>query len=52
MEKDYPYVGEKEEPFFALPLDIKNKKTIQEALDLYVKPDLLEGDNKYYCEKH
>ena len=23
-----------------------------EALDLYVKPDTLEGDNKYYCEKY
>ena len=52
MERDFPYVGEKEEPFFALTLDIKNKKNLQEALDLYVKPDLLEGDNKYFCEKY
>jgi ubiquitin C-terminal hydrolase len=33
-------------------LDIKNKKNIIEALDLYVKPDVLEGDNKYLCEKY
>lgn len=52
MEKNYAYVGENEEPFFTLTLDIKNKKTIQEALDLYVRPDILEGDNKYFCEKH
>ena len=33
-------------------LDIKNKKNIQEALDLYIKDDILEGENKYFCEKH
>jgi len=45
-------VGEREEPFFALSLDIKNKKKLTEALDLFIKPDLLDGDNKYFCEKH
>lgn len=52
LEKEYPYVGETEEEFFAIYLDIKNKKTLEEALDLYVKPDILEGENKYDCEAH
>jgi ubiquitin carboxyl-terminal hydrolase 34 len=52
LEPEYPYVSEREEPFFAITLDIKNKKNIMEALDLYVKPDILEGDNKYHCEKY
>jgi len=52
LESEYPYVGQKEEPFFALALDIKDKKSLQEALDLYVKPDILEGDNKYQCDKY
>lgn len=52
LEPDHPYVGEREEPFCALTLDIKNKKNLQEALDLYIKPDFLEGDNKYHCEKY
>ena len=52
MEEEYPYVGEREEPFLALQLDIKNKKSLAEALDLYIKPDHLEGDNKYLCEKY
>lgn len=52
LEKEYPYVSEREEPFFAITLDIKNKKNILEALDLYVKPDILEGDDKYQCEKY
>ena len=52
LEQEYPYVGEKLEEFYTIPLDIKDKRTIQEALDLYVKPDVLEGDNKYHCEEH
>lgn len=52
LEKEHPYVGEREEPFFAITLDIKNKKNILEALDLYVKPDILEGENQYMCEKY
>jgi len=52
LEPGYPYVGERDEDFYAITLDIKNKKTIQEALDLYIKPDILEGDNKYHCEQY
>ena len=51
LEKEYAYVGESEEPFGFLSLDIKNKRRLQDALDTYVKPDLLEGENKYFCEK-
>jgi hypothetical protein len=28
LEAEYPYIGQKEEPFFALALDIKDKKTL------------------------
>lgn len=52
LEKEYLYVGESEELFTALSLDIKNKRRLQDALDLYVRPDILDGDNKYFCEKH
>ena len=52
MEEEYPYLGEREEPFFAIQLDIKNKKNLGEALDLFIKPDHLDGDNKYMCEKY
>ena len=52
LEPGYPYVGERDEDFYAVTLDIKNKKTLQEALDLYIKPDVLEGDNKYHCEQY
>jgi len=52
LENDYPYYGEREEAYLTLNIEIKNKKNIQEALDLYVKDDILEGENKYYCEKY
>jgi uncharacterized UBP type Zn finger protein len=52
LESEYPYLGERDEAFYAITLDIKNKKTISEALDMYIKPDVLEGDNKYHCEQY
>ena len=52
LEKDYPYYAEREEAYLTLPLDIKNKRDINEAMNLFVKEDILEGDNKYFCEKY
>ena len=52
IDKDYPYLSQREEPFTGIQLDIKNKRNLQEALDMYVKPDILEGDNKYHCDKY
>jgi len=51
-EEEFPQVVEREENFFAISVEVKNKKTLQEALDLFVKPDFLEGDNKYHSEKY
>ncbi len=44
-------MSEREEPFFTLSLETKNKKSISESLDLYVEGELLEGDNKYHCSQ-
>jgi ubiquitin C-terminal hydrolase len=52
LEEEYEYISQRPEPFFSIQLDIKNKKSIEEALDSYVKPDILEGDNKYHCEEY
>lgn len=48
LEEQYEYVSHSIEPFYTLQLDIKNRKSIEEALDYYIKPDILEGDNKYH----
>ena len=49
--KDCPHYSEKEEPFLAIMLQVKNKHSIKESLDSFVEGEMLEGDNAYYCEK-
>lgn len=41
---------EQEELFFALNVTVKNA-TLQDSLDQFVKGELLEGENAYFCEK-
>ncbi|XP_064624443.1 ubiquitin carboxyl-terminal hydrolase 24-like isoform X2 [Lineus longissimus] len=48
--KDCPHRYEREEEFYALNLTVKNA-TLQDSLDQFVKGELLEGDNAYFCEK-
>lgn len=40
-----------EQPFTALNLEIRNHQHLKESLEQYVKGDLLEGANAYYCER-
>jgi ubiquitin carboxyl-terminal hydrolase 9/24 len=48
--QDCPHRYEREEAFIALNLTVKNA-TLQDSLDQFVKGELLEGDNAYFCEK-
>jgi len=43
------HISEREEAFYKISLTVKNKKTVQQALELYVEGDLFDGDNKYMC---
>eukprot|EP00124_Ichthyophonus_hoferi_P001426 Ihof_evm2s74 gene=Ihof_evmTU2s74 len=43
------HVSQREEDYFALQCEVKNKRSIQESLELYVEGEKLEGDNKYFC---
>lgn len=45
------YRYEREEPFLALNLTVTKCHDLQDSLDQFVKGELLEGDNAYYCEK-
>jgi ubiquitin C-terminal hydrolase len=49
--KGCPHYSEREETYFNLPLQVKNKKSIQESLEAFVQGEMLEGDNAYFCEK-
>jgi ubiquitin C-terminal hydrolase len=51
VDSDCPHYSEREEPFYHISLEVKNKLNIQQSLDMFVKSDLLEGDNAYLCEK-
>ncbi|OQR97706.1 ubiquitin domain containing protein, partial [Thraustotheca clavata] len=44
------HISEREEPFFALSVDVQNKNSLQSSLSSYVQGETLEGDNAYYCE--
>ena len=52
LENEYPYYSQSDEPFYRITLDIKGHKTLEEALNAYVKGEVLDGDNKYYVEKY
>lgn len=52
LEDEFPYNGEREEPFYSISIEIKHKKNITEALDYYIKGETLEGENKYFCEQY
>lgn len=41
----------KEEPFSVISVDIRNHSTLQDSMEQYVKGELLEGADAYYCEK-
>lgn len=45
--KNVDYVSSREESFFDIQLLVKGKKNVIESFRTYVKPDLLDGDNKF-----
>ena len=52
LEKEYPYYSQTDEPFYRITLDIKGHNNLEDALDAYIKGEILDGDNKYYVEKY
>ena len=49
--KECPHHYDREEPFFAINLGIKNKKSIQDSLSSFIEGEIMEGDNAYECEE-
>ena len=52
LEEEYPYYSQTDESFYSITVDIKNHKTLEEALNSYVKGEILEGENKFFVEKY
>lgn len=49
--KGCPHYSERSEPYLAVNLQVKNKKSIKDSLDSLIEGEMLDGDNSYYCEK-
>ncbi|XP_043941443.1 ubiquitin carboxyl-terminal hydrolase 24 [Protopterus annectens] len=49
--KDCPHRYEREEPFMALNLGVTSCQSLEISLDQFVRGEVLEGSNAYYCEK-
>ena len=52
LDKNNPYYSKTDEDFYRVTLDIKGHKTLEEALDAYIKGEILDGENQYYVEKY
>lgn len=44
--KDCDHVSEREESFFAIQCEVKNKKNVAESLQLYVEGEILDGGTR------
>ncbi|KAF2069601.1 hypothetical protein CYY_009082 [Polysphondylium violaceum] len=50
ISKECTHRSTREEPFFSVSVDIKNKKSIIDSFYAFIDEDNLVGDNKYKCE--
>ena len=47
---DCPHTSFRSEPFYALPLNVKNKPSVAASLEQFITGETLEGDNAYLCQ--
>ena len=52
VEEEFPFEKSNQEPFINIALDIRNKISLVNALDAFIKGSMLDGDNKYHCIKY
>ena len=48
---DCPHKSEVIENFTTISLQVKNKHSLEEALDSFIESEILQGDNAYYWDK-
>lgn len=49
--KTCPHRYSREQPFSVISVDVKNYSNLTDSLHEYVKGELLDGSNAYYCER-
>jgi len=52
IDESKPYVRHTHEDFHVLSLEIATKKSLYDALDSFIQPDRLSGDNAYFCSEY
>lgn len=50
-QENHEHVYVREEPYYFISLDVKNKHSVSESLENYVQGETLTGENMYMCEK-
>lgn len=46
---DCCHTSEREESFLAISLLVKDMQSLEESMESFVKDELLEGDDMYFC---
>ncbi|KAF6260179.1 hypothetical protein COO60DRAFT_1700419 [Scenedesmus sp. NREL 46B-D3] len=49
--RGHDFTSEREEDFYQISVDVKGMGSLEKSLDDYVKGELMEGDNAYFCEE-
>jgi ubiquitin carboxyl-terminal hydrolase 34 len=49
--KECPHISETEERYLNIQCDVQGKQTLADSLQAFVEGDVMQGDNKYKCEK-
>jgi len=52
LEIDKQFISAIEEPCLTLGLEVKNKSSIEDALSSFIKAEVMDGTEKYYCSKY
>jgi ubiquitin carboxyl-terminal hydrolase 34 len=52
LESEMPFESRNEEPFMTILLDIKHCRNIFDALDQFTRSEVMDDENKYYCDKY
>ncbi|KNC47542.1 ubiquitin carboxyl-terminal hydrolase 34 [Thecamonas trahens ATCC 50062] len=51
VSKECEHISERPEEYLTISVKVQGKRNLQEGLEFLVQGDMLDGDNKYHCEK-
>ncbi|KNC49653.1 ubiquitin carboxyl-terminal hydrolase 34 [Thecamonas trahens ATCC 50062] len=51
VSQECEHISERPEEYLTISVKVQNKRNLQEGLEFFVQGDMLDGQNKYHCEK-